>query len=260
MNRISIELVPRSFNSLEDECLSIVKKYPFLDTLNIPDIMRMPIRSWDACRFTSKFIPNCIPHIRAIDFDINRDQSALDTVEGFSEVLVVSGDPPHDFSREAYPTTSAEMIAYLKSNRPDIKVFAAIDPYRSGIKQEMEYVKRKGDAGADGFFTQPFFSLDLMKVYGDLLVGTNLFWGVSPVIGQKSRNYWESTNRAVFPSNYDFSLDGNQEFGCKALDFANATNTNVYFMPIRMKALKYLSGILDNNAQMAPGHANKPLA
>jgi len=133
-------------------------------------------------------------------------------------VLIVSGDPPQDFSRLVFPTTAIEMIAFIKFHSPATKVYAALDPYRTGIKQEIEYARKKRDAGADGFFTQPFFSIDLMKVYQDLLFNTEVFWGVSPVVGQKSKNYWESTNKAVFPSDYDFTIEGNQKFGRQALE------------------------------------------
>ncbi len=244
MTRISVELVPRSFDHLREECAAISSAFPSLDTLNIPDIMRIPIRSWEACRFTTDYFPNSIPHLRAIDFNLESSQTILEVVEGFREVLIVSGDPPHDFSRRVYSTKATDVIKFLKSKRSDLKVYAAIDPYRSGIQQELEYTTRKLDSGADGFFTQPFFSIELMSVFADLLQGVEVFWGISPVIGERSRNYWETTNRAIFPSHYDFTHEGNQEFGRRALDFADRNDSNIYFMPIRMKAIDYLSGII----------------
>jgi len=71
MSRISIELVPRSYENLKDECMAISEAYPSLYTLNISDIMRMPIRSWEACHFASDYFSSTIPHIRSIDFDMN---------------------------------------------------------------------------------------------------------------------------------------------------------------------------------------------
>jgi len=244
MTRISIELVPRSSEHLREECAAVSAAFPSLDTLNIPDIMRMPIRSWEACRFTSDYFSNNIPHLRAIDFNIGSDDSILEAIEGFGEVLVVSGDPPHDFSRKVYPTSVTEVLEFLKTRRPDLKIYAAIDPYRSGIQQELEYAKQKIDSGADGFFTQPFFSIEFMSVFADLFHDTNVFWGVSPVVGERSRSYWETTNHVVFPSGYDFSLEGNKEFGRKALAFARQTDSNIYFMPIRMNAVDYLKDVV----------------
>ena len=243
MTRISIELVPRSFEGLEEECLSLKRTYPHLDTLNIPDLLRMPIRSWDACRCLSKIIPRSIPHLRSMDFDLSKGSVATEAISDFLEVLVVSGDPPQDFSRPVYGTSSTELIRHLRETYPKMTIYAAVDPYRSGIREEMEYVKRKKDAGANGFFTQPFFSMNLLEVFRDLLLNEKIFWGVSPVVGGKSKNYWESTNNAVFPSDYDFSFEGNQKFARDVFTFATATETDIYFMPIRMNVLKYLNGI-----------------
>ena len=47
MRAISIELVPRSVAALEEECLAIKARFPRLEVANIPDILRMPLRSWE---------------------------------------------------------------------------------------------------------------------------------------------------------------------------------------------------------------------
>ena len=159
MSRISIELVPRNSEVLHNE-LSIVKKhFSHIDTVNIPDIMRLKIRSWEACLTATDYVKNAIPHIRSIDFclDSNPDQVLKIIDEGkLKEVLVVTGDPPMDLSRKVYRTSSTSLVRFLKRNFPDLKVYAALDPYRSGLKEEMDYVKKKVDSGADALFTQPF--------------------------------------------------------------------------------------------------------
>ncbi len=62
----------------------------------------------------------------------------------------------------------------------------------------MEGVPRKWDAGADGFFTQPLFELGLLDRCAELLHGEDVFWGIAPVIGARSRLYWERTNKVSF--------------------------------------------------------------
>lgn len=44
MTRISIELVPRSYEQLEKECLELRALYPDITMTNIPDLVRMSIR------------------------------------------------------------------------------------------------------------------------------------------------------------------------------------------------------------------------
>jgi hypothetical protein len=68
MPSISIELVPRSAQLLEEECLEVKAKFRTLEVANIPDILRLPLRSWEACRFAKRYFRRVIPHLRAIDF------------------------------------------------------------------------------------------------------------------------------------------------------------------------------------------------
>jgi len=68
MPSISIELVPRSAQLLEEECLAVKAKFPTLEVANVPDILRMPLRSWEACRIAKRYFRRVIPYLRAIDF------------------------------------------------------------------------------------------------------------------------------------------------------------------------------------------------
>lgn len=111
-------------------------------------------------------------------------------------------------------------------------------------RRRLDYAASKLDAGADGFFTQPFFDLRLLEVHHELLAGRTVYWGISPVLTDRSRAYWEATNRAVFPREFAASLDWNQEFARRALEFLRSVGGNVYFMPIRIDVERYLSGVL----------------
>jgi methylenetetrahydrofolate reductase (NADPH) len=127
----------------------------------------------------------------------------------------------------------------------DIKVYAAIDQYRSSIKKELEYTQLKVDAGADGFFTQPFFDIRLMDMYMEYLCDTEVYWGISPVISERSTNYWEIKNNVVFPKSFQHNLEWNIDFAKKVLDFASKTNTNAYFMPIKIDIDNYLAKVFE---------------
>ena len=246
MGKIAIELVPRSVEILEQDLLQVKTHFPQIDTINIPDLLKFELRSWDACVQSKVHFSHAIPHLRAIDFDLTKPFPLTETFleAGFDSVLVIAGDQPQDMSRRVYRTTSIELIRAIKTELPGMKVYAGIDPYRTGIKTELDYVKRKCDAGADGFFTQPFFYLRLMDIYRDLLVGLDVFWGISPVMSARSKDYWDNLNNAIFPPDFEPTLDWNRAFAAKALQFVQQSDSNIYFMPIRVDLVEYLDGII----------------
>ncbi|MCW8858965.1 MAG: methylenetetrahydrofolate reductase [Deltaproteobacteria bacterium] len=246
MTEISLELVPRSEVSLRKELEQVRNKFPAIERINIPDILRFDLHSWDACSIASEYFPKTIPHLRAIDFDPNVPLELVESItrKGVEAVLVITGDPPQDMSHKIYRTSCLEMIRRLKRELPQIKIFAGMDPYRSGIKEEIDYILAKRDAGAEAFFTQPFFDLRLMEIYQGFLQDFTIYWGVSPVLTENSRNYWENKNNAVFPPDFVPTLKWNRNFARKALKFAQSHGGNLYFMPIRTDIAAYLDGII----------------
>ncbi len=246
MIEISIELVPRSEESLRRELNQVRSHFPQVERINIPDILRFDLRSWAGCAIAGDYFPKTIPHLRAIDFDPDAPLQIADQLSaaGIEAVLVITGDLPQDMGHKCYRTNCLEMIRRLKRELPQLKVYAGMDPYRSGIKEEIDYVKAKHDAGADAFFTQPFFDLRLMEIYQGFLQHVDVYWGVSPVLTENSQNYWENKNNAVFPPDFEPNLAWNRDFATKALEFARANNSNIYFMPIRTDIVKYLHGII----------------
>jgi len=248
--RVSVELVPRGAEALCTE-LEIVRSFPAVDTVNVPDLLRFPMRSWEACHTAQGFLANTIPHLRSMDFDsagIDALCAVLDD-RGLREVLVVTGDPPTKGERPAFSTRPDDLIRGLKAALPHLTVYAGLDPYRSGFRDELDYAHRKRDAGADGFFTQPFFDLRLMDLYADLLAGETVFWGTAPVLASTSRRYWESRNRALFPPDFAPTLEWNVRFGHRAMEFARAGGGHIYFMPIRVDLPQYLRGLFGNPAE-----------
>ncbi len=246
MTEISLELVPRSAESLCKE-LAVVKKHlPMIDRINIPDILRFDLRSWEGCQLAAEQFTCTIPHLRAIDFDLTKPLPILEelTAKGVEAVLVISGDPPQDMSRRSYRTSCIDLIVRLRKDLPALKLYAGIDPYRSGIKDEIDYVKAKIDAGVDGFFTQPFFDLRLMSLYRDQLPEVEIWWGISPVLSINSKHYWENKNNAVFPPDFTPTMEWNRGFARCALEFVQSNGGNIYFMPIRTDIRDYLEGIL----------------
>ena len=243
---ISIELVPRSSDSITADLAILRRDFSGIRMVNIPDLLRFKLRSWEACALASNDFDRAIPHIRAMDHSENAADRLAERLQalGLREALIVRGDLPQDLARAVHPTTSAELIRALKAVDPDLRLYAAFDPYRQALRSELESVQEKIAAGASGLFTQPFFDLRFMQMCADILPTTEMFWGVSPVLTAGSRRYWEVKNRAVFPSEFEPTLEWNREFASRCLEWAGHENTNLYFMPIRVSLADYLSGLL----------------
>ncbi|AEJ20928.1 methylenetetrahydrofolate reductase [Gracilinema caldarium] len=240
---ISLELVPRDTQAVT-EGLAVVSRYPDISLINIPDLLRFPIRSWQACTL----IPpqyHTIPHLRAIDFNLEEPfpLTAYFKEHHIDTVLVVAGDPPQDMKHRVYPTHTTDFIKKLKLEMPQLTIYAAFDPYRSNIRYELDYLNAKEDSGADGFMSQPFFDVRLLEIYAEYLEGRRVFWGVSPVLSEKSRNYWEARNRAIFPRSFRPDLHWNISFGRQVLQFCKTHHFDLYLMPIKVDLDTYLQGL-----------------
>jgi methylenetetrahydrofolate reductase (NADPH) len=244
--RISVELVPRSEAELLAHAKTVRRAFPEANAFNVPDLPQFALRSWDACAMLKSVLPSSIPHVRAMDIAPGEEVPLAHTIVngGLNEVLVIRGDTPRDLSQRTYTNTSAEIIRRLKRYHPTLKVFAAFDPYRQGLRDELDAVARKLDAGADGFFTQPIFDLRLLEITAQMLEDQTVFWGLSPVVGARSRTYWETTNKVVFPKGFVASLAWNQAFAASALRMVHELQANVYFMPIRVDLEQYLSALV----------------
>lgn len=243
--RIAVELVPRHAQELREELRLVQKSFASVSVINIPDLTRLTLRSWDGCALAREFFIHTIPHIRAIDIQADQPLVMANTLRQHKirEILVITGDPDPNLPAQN-PSSVLQVIQKFKEEIPGIRVYAAVDPYRQGFRQEYDYIQQKMAAGADGFFTQPFFDLRMMEIYAELLTETQVFWGVSPVTTEKSRAYWEKRNNAIFPKGFSPTLTWNRQFASQALHFAKSTETNIYFMPIRTDVGQYLKDIL----------------
>ena len=243
---VSIELVPRSEDYLVQQLDSIQANLPTVNAINIPDLTRMDMRSWEGCGIAKPWYDLRIPHIRAVDLAVDEPLPMLDYLaeNRIEELLVVTGDIPASGIEDGRYKSSLPLIKRIKKEHPHLKVYAALDPYRQSFIDEIAYARTKVDCGVDGFFTQPFFDLRLMGIYGELLGDVTVFWGVSPVLTERSHRYWVKRNRAIFPNHFNCSMAWNREFARHALDFAHQRSDHIYFMPVKVDAAEYLCGIV----------------
>lgn len=242
---VSFELVPRDHESLNEELEMIKMGFEAVSLINIPDLPRFSMRSWEGCALARQHFATAIPHIRARDInpDLPLPMVGYLREHGIDQVLIVTGDVHPDPFFPQYTIGSVDVIRKFKVEMPEVKVYAAIDPYRSGFQEEMSYVREKLNAGASGFFTQPFFDLRLMEIYAELLEGLDIYWGISPVTNKQSQGYWEKRNLAVFPRSFQPTEEWNLEFAHLAMDFAIQRGQHVYFMPINRDLKSYLEGL-----------------
>ncbi|MDR1072978.1 MAG: methylenetetrahydrofolate reductase [Treponema sp.] len=246
---VSLEAVPRNAEALA-QTSETVRNFSSINSVNIPDLLRFPLRSWDVCVSLAAELPDktFIPHIRAIDFDMEKPfpLAELFHSKNISTILVITGDPPKEGnSHKIYPTKTVLFIKKLKKELPETRIYAAFDPYRSNIRYEFDYLREKEDAGAIGFMSQPFFDLRLLEIYAEYLEGKEVFWGVSPVVLPQSRNYWETRNRAVFPKGFEPAMEWNVRFGRQVINFCKERGFNLYLMPIKVNVPAYLAGLFD---------------
>ncbi len=246
--RISIELIPRGFEHLGEEIRYISETFPQVDTINVPDLLRFSIRSWQACQYGIGQIgaQHYIPHIRAMDVAPEGELPFAETIRANSiqEIVLITGDPPTGLHHKSYRTSPIRLLPRIRKELPNLRVYAAIDPYRQSFRAEADYLQDKIEAGFDGFFTQPIFDLRLMEMYRDLLQGQAVFWGIAPVTTAGSQNYWESKNNVVFPAQFEPTLEWNIAFARQAISTIAAAGDNCYIMPIRVALQDYLPHIL----------------
>ncbi len=239
------ELVPRDLDALVLEAKELMVNYPDLDGINVPDVHRLDVRSYEAAaRLLDEGI-FAVPHIRAIDNPIDVTMTHISSLieKGLTHVLIVTGDFPVNISAKTYPVKVVDLVRKLKAKHSSLKVYCAVDPYRQSFQEELSYCQQKVEAGADGFFSQPFFDPKLAEIYIEQLGEVDFFVGVSPVTSENSYNYWIVRNKAIFPHNFKTNMDFNCELGKGIIDMAKKHGKHTYLMPIKNDPKIYLSGL-----------------
>ncbi|MDY6269158.1 MAG: methylenetetrahydrofolate reductase [Selenomonadaceae bacterium] len=248
MKRISVELVPRDEESLREQLAIAKKAASRADVINIPDLLRLPVRSWEGAAIAQEYFPAVMPHIRAMDIDLAQELPMKDYLRAHDirEVLVIQGDPPQDMRHKVYPTTTVDVLRKFHEEMPEVKTYAGIDQYRGSMSKEHYRIERKLQAGAAGFFTQPFFDLRFVGMYADIFESLDVqdvYWGVSPVLSDRSQSYWERKNKVVFPKAFEPTLDWSIQFTRDVMQLADEHDASLYVMPIKTDLEAYLEGV-----------------
>jgi len=238
--KFSFEIVPRTHDAFDEQYKFVSSLGESISMINVPDIQRFDIRSWETASKINRDIHQFIPHFRASDFSLESGH-IFQIIEEYQleHVLLVSGDPPEGIKKQIYNTSVLDLIRVVKQKYPDITVHAGFDSHRNGVQDECHYVQRKIDAGATSFFSQPFYDLRMIEIYSELLRDVELFIGLSPITTISSMNYWEVKNKVQFPLNFKTDYAWNIDFSNKVIAMAKERNFNIYFMPIRINLADY---------------------
>jgi len=238
--KFSFEIVPRTHEAFDEQYKFVSTLGESISMINVPDIQRFKIRSWETGQKINRNEHQFVPHFRASDFSLESGHIFQIIEENELEhVLLVSGDPPEGIKKEFYNTNVLDLIRVVKQRFPDITIHAGIDSHRNGVQDEYSYVQRKIDAGASSFFSQPFYDIRMVEIYSELLKGIEFFVGLSPITTLASMNYWEVKNKVQFPKNFRPEYDWNIDFSNKVIAMAKEKDFNIYFMPIRINLEDY---------------------
>ncbi len=237
-----IELVPREREAFLQEARDIRQSVPAISGINVPDVMRLDNRSTTAVQWLLEEDFVAIPHIRSSDRPIADILSKIGALMnlGLNHVLIISGDDSEPDALKAISLIEATRLRY-----PRLKIYGGLDPYRQSFQKELAYCQAKKEAGADGFFTQPFFDPELARIYIEQLENEELFIGISPVLSDKSLAYWKTRNHAIFPKNFELSLEGNIQIGAQIVNVAKKYGKHTYLMPIKAPVVAYTKGVFD---------------
>jgi methylenetetrahydrofolate reductase (NADPH) len=241
---ISFEIVPRSLEAFDQQYQFIQQLDSGINTINVPDIQRFDSRSWELATRVDRSQYRFVPHFRAIDFKLGSGDlfRIIDDYQ-LDSVLLVTGDPPEGLKRAYYNTDVVDLIRAVRQRYPALNIYAGFDPHRSGVQDECDYIQRKVDAGAGGFFSQPFYDSRMIEIYAEQMQGLETYIGISPITTKASMNYWEVKNKVKFPKNFQPDYQWNVDFAHQVMALAAANDLHVYFMPIRIDLERYFQQI-----------------
>ena len=72
--------------------------------------------------------------------------------------------------------------------------------------------------------------------------------GLSPVLSEKSKQYWEKVNKVVVSDDFKTSLEYHLKMSQNIIKTVQHENQSIYLMPIKMPELKSLSALNEHTA------------
>lgn len=166
------------------------------------------------CNLTSVAHVTCISSTRN---EINNILNSL-TESNVQNVLALRGDYPRDFSAVAVPAdrfkNSVELIEYFKKNS-DLCVGVACYPEKhpdaKNLDADIDFLRRKVDAGADFLVTQMFFDNEVFYDFYDKTqnkgIDLPIFTGIMPILNKHQVNTIKKLTGNSIPEKLQRLLD-----------------------------------------------------
>ena len=245
---IFLELVPRDLDNLTRLSKQSLARHSLITGINIPDIKRINIRSYEAVRHLLEHNIRCLAHIRSQDSTLDEHIEIISPLVdlGLTEILIISGDPIKPGVVPTYKSTVLELVSELKSKFDFLNVYCGFDPYRQELNTEINYAYEKLAAGCDGLFSQPFFDIELADTVLSAFNHTQFFAGIAPVTTKASFEYWINVNKVAFPDTFKLDFEYNYKLAQELIGLATSYAQHCYLMPIRMPVAEYLSGVFSH--------------
>jgi len=239
--------------SLED-----VKSYLPIDALNVIDSAsaRLRINPFALAHIIQSEFPELevIPHLTCRDRSILGLQSDLLGAHalGIKYVLATTGYPPKEGpykdSKAVYNITSAELIKMISNlnqgldynsgqikGNTDFFISAVTSPGAPNLDSVIERMKKKIEAGAHFFQTQPMYDVEKTKLFFNRVevLGLPILLGIMPLKSLKMAQYM---NEKVAGIEISEEVMGKIKAGVKGTEIAKEFIKEIY-------GLKGLSGI-----------------
>ena len=145
-----------------------------------------------------------LPHLCCRDKNANALRASLlgAHCEGIRAVLAVTGDhvPECDrgYVKPVFNVTSIKLMENIQQMNSDVfadspfSIGGALNPLIPRVESELKRVKRKMDAGASFFLTQPVFCDSFDLIDGARAMGAKVLVGIMPLVS--FRNAWYMSN------------------------------------------------------------------
>jgi len=110
---------------------------------------------------------NAVPHLSMGADDKTHIQTILDDYcsRGVKRIVVLRGDQPSGFGANRFTHNAEALVNLIRTHCGDqfhleVAAYPEIHPDASSAQQDLEFFKRKIDAGADSAITQYFYNAD----------------------------------------------------------------------------------------------------
>jgi homocysteine S-methyltransferase len=241
-----------------NKSLDDIRSYRHIDGLNVIDCAsaRLRINSFSLAHIIQAEFPNLdvTPHLTCRDRSILGLQSDLigGSALGIKYVLATTGDPPKEGpykeSKGVYNLSSIKLIKMINNlnngldyndkeikGKTDFFISAVAAPGAPNLDSVIQRMKKKIDAGANFFQTQPMYDLEKTKEFFELASDLNvpILLGIMPLKGLKMANFM---NEHVAGIDIPPDVIAKLETGVKGTEIAKEFINEIY-------GLSGLSGI-----------------